>query len=79
MFAASIGLTKTSVAAIVKDDGTEIFFLHCNQQLIIVIRVEVTLDMGGYDIETELFQPLQTMLEQCKGAKSMSKYVTFDV
>jgi hypothetical protein len=47
--------------------------------LIIIVHVEVTLDMGGYDIEAELFQPLQMMLDQCKGAKSMSKYVTCDV
>lgn len=57
MFAASVGLTKTSVAAIVKDD-------------------DVALDMGGYDIEAELFQPLQMMLDQCKSARSMSKKLT---
>jgi dynactin 1 len=43
------------------------------RKLIIVVLVEVTLDMGGYDIEAELFQPLQTMLDQCRGAKSISK------
>lgn len=32
--------------------------------------------MGGYDIEKELFQPLQTLLDQCKGAKTLSKCVT---
>jgi dynactin 1 len=30
MFAASIGLTKTSVVAIVKDDGMESVLLHCD-------------------------------------------------
>jgi len=76
MFAASIGLTKTSIAGIVKDDGMN-FFLFCDKRkLTSVVRVELTLDMGGYDIEAELFHPLQTLLDQCKGAKSMSKYVT---
>ena len=32
MFAASIGLTKTSVASIVKDDGMESVLLHWDQQ-----------------------------------------------
>ena len=75
MFAASIGLTKTSVAAIVKDDGIEIFLLHSDLCIDRHRYVEVTLDLGGYDIEAELFEPLQTLLNQCKGAKSMSKYV----
>ena len=72
MFAASIGLTKTSVDAIVKDDGT-MFFAYILDKLKDAVRLEVTLDMGGYDIEVELFQPLQTLLNQCKGAKSLSK------
>ncbi|RDB28736.1 Dynactin, isoform [Hypsizygus marmoreus] len=54
MFAASIGLAKTSVTGILQDE-------------------EVTFDMGGYDIEKELFEPLQSLLDLCKGAKSLSK------
>ncbi|KAG1848525.1 dynein associated protein-domain-containing protein [Suillus subalutaceus] len=49
-FAASIGLTKTSVAVILNDE-------------------DVVLDMGGYDPEEELIEPLQKLLEQCKSAK----------
>jgi dynactin 1 len=33
------------------------------------------LDLGGYDIDTELFQPLQRLLDQYKGAKALSKCV----
>lgn len=33
------------------------------------------LDLGGYDIDTELFQPLQRLLDQYKGAKALSKWV----
>ncbi|OAX37534.1 hypothetical protein K503DRAFT_850414 [Rhizopogon vinicolor AM-OR11-026] len=54
VFAASIGLTKTSVAAILNDE-------------------DVILDMGGYDPEEELIEPLQKLLEQCKSAKVLSK------
>ncbi|KAI6031243.1 dynein associated protein-domain-containing protein [Pisolithus microcarpus] len=51
-FAASIGLTMTSLAT------------------------DVVLDMGGYDPETELFEPLQKLLDQCKSAKVLSKKLT---
>ncbi|GLB43572.1 putative dynein associated protein [Lyophyllum shimeji] len=37
---------------------------------------EVTLDMGGYDINKELFEPLQTLLDQSKSAKLVSKKLT---
>ncbi|KAG6380679.1 dynein associated protein-domain-containing protein [Boletus reticuloceps] len=57
IFAASIGLTKTSVAAILRDE-------------------DVVLDMGGYDPELELFEPLQKLLDQCKSAKVLSKKLT---
>lgn len=57
VFAAAIGLTKTSVAAILRDE-------------------DVVLDMGGYDPESELFEPLQRLLDQCKSAKVLSKSVS---
>ncbi|KAL4067219.1 dynein associated protein-domain-containing protein [Scleroderma yunnanense] len=56
-FAASIGLTKTSVATILHDE-------------------DVMLDMGGYDPESELIDPLQRLLDQCKSAKVLSKKLT---
>lgn len=57
MVAASMGLAKTSVAAIMKD-------------------TDVALDLGGLDIENEFFGPLQKLLDQCKGAKSLSRKLT---
>ncbi|THU86256.1 dynactin [Dendrothele bispora CBS 962.96] len=57
VFAASIGLAKTSVEGILKED-------------------DVVLDMGGFDIKTELFEPLQKLLERSKSAKSLSKKLT---
>lgn len=35
--------------------------------------IDVTSDMGGLDPETELFEPLQKLLDQCKGAKTLSR------
>ncbi|KAJ7439861.1 dynactin [Mycena latifolia] len=57
IFAASIGMTKTSIATLVQDD-------------------ETVLDLGGFDIDTELFEPLQRLLDQYKGAKALSKKLT---
>ncbi|KAJ7877450.1 dynactin [Mycena leptocephala] len=57
IFAASIGMTKTSIKTLVQDD-------------------ETVLDLGGYDIDTELFEPLQRLLDQYKGAKALSKKLT---
>ncbi|EGN93727.1 hypothetical protein SERLA73DRAFT_172019 [Serpula lacrymans var. lacrymans S7.3] len=57
IFGASIGLTKTSVEAIVKDQ-------------------DVVLDMGGYDPEVELFEPLYKLLDQCKTARVLSRKLT---
>ncbi|KAK2464772.1 hypothetical protein APHAL10511_003190 [Amanita phalloides] len=57
MFAASIGLTKTSVTGIVEDE-------------------DVVTELGGYDIEEELFAPIQKLLDQCHSAKALSKKLT---
>lgn len=38
--------------------------------------VDVVLDLGGYDVETELLEPLQKLLDQCKSAKVLSKWVS---
>ncbi|KAJ7508441.1 dynactin [Mycena galericulata] len=57
IFAASIGMSKTSIATLVQDD-------------------ETVLDLGGFDIDTELFEPLQRLLDQYKGAKALSKKLT---
>lgn len=35
--------------------------------------IDVVLDIGGYDPEEELIEPLQKLLEQCKSAKVLSK------
>jgi hypothetical protein len=30
--------------------------------------------MGGYNIEQELFEPLNALLNRCKGAKTLSRF-----
>ncbi|KAL4247405.1 dynactin subunit family protein [Abortiporus biennis] len=54
MFAASVGLIRTSVDSIMKDNDVE-------------------KDLGGHDAEAEFFEPLQTLLDQCRSAKVLSK------
>lgn len=41
-----------------------------------MLLLDVTFDMGGYDPNTDLFEPLQKLLDQCKSAKVLSKYAT---
>ncbi|KAF9260836.1 dynactin [Marasmius fiardii PR-910] len=53
-FTASIGLAKTSVGAILKEE-------------------DVVLDMGGFDITSELLEPLQTLLDKSKSVKASSR------
>ncbi|KAL6307818.1 dynein associated protein-domain-containing protein [Sparassis latifolia] len=57
MFAASIGLIKTSVAALMKDEDAQ-------------------LDMGGLNSDSDFFEPLQRLLDQCRGAKLLSRKLT---
>jgi len=40
---------------------------------------DVVLEMGGYDIEQELFEPLNGLLNRCKSAKTLSRSVPFHV
>ncbi|KAF9447534.1 hypothetical protein P691DRAFT_706592 [Macrolepiota fuliginosa MF-IS2] len=37
---------------------------------------DVVLDLGGYDVGSELLEPLQKLLDQCKSAKVLSKKLT---
>ncbi|KAJ3570761.1 hypothetical protein NP233_g4188 [Leucocoprinus birnbaumii] len=37
---------------------------------------DVVLDLGGYDVETELLEPLQKLLDLCRSAKVLSKKLT---
>lgn len=35
--------------------------------------VDSVLELGGYDVQQALFEPLQQLLDQCKSAKNLSK------
>jgi dynactin 1 len=73
MFAASIGLTKTSVAAIIKEEGDLFLFFYLLLTTWLTLCIDVVLDMGGYDVNKELFDPLDKLLSRCKSAKTVSK------
>jgi dynactin 1 len=77
MFAASISLARTSVAGLVKEDGMlffpiPIFGLHSSCHFPTSL-VDVVLEMGGYDIDQEFFEPLNGVLNRCKSAKNLSR------
>lgn len=74
MCAASLGLTKTSINGIIEDEGVS-FIRRSDDEENTDEWIDSVLDMGGYDIKEELFQPLQTLLEQCKTAKNVSRFV----
>jgi len=75
VFAASIGLTKTSVAAILDDEGALHYQPICHGFGHAVLFIDVVLRMDGYDPEEDLIEPLQKLLEQCKSAKVLSKLI----
>jgi dynactin 1 len=74
MFAASISLAKTSVAGLIKEEGT---YPSGGQCISDVALLDIVLDMGGYNIEQELFEPLNTLLNRCKSAKTLSRFQIF--
>lgn len=45
-------------------------FLNCISHSFIL---DIVLDMGGYDIEQEFFEPLNGLLNRCKSAKTLSR------
>ncbi|KAF9022611.1 dynactin [Hymenopellis radicata] len=57
MFAAAVGLTKTSIQSVLNED-------------------DIVLDMAGMNIETELFDPLQKLLNKGRSAKNISRKLT---
>ncbi|KAK7035364.1 hypothetical protein VNI00_011895 [Paramarasmius palmivorus] len=58
IFAASVGLVRSLVEGLVKDKEED---------------PDVVLDMGGFDINTELFEPLGMLLGKGKSAKAVSR------
>ena len=72
MFAASVGLIKTSVMAVLRDDGMficSVFSIRVSRSL-----TDVEVDMGSVDPEADFFGPLQKLLDQCRSAKVLSKF-----
>lgn len=72
MCAASLGLTKTSIAAITEDEGMHLnlFSSHASQTL---VPTDSVVELAGYDIKEAFFEPVQNVLDQCKSAKALSR------
>ena len=71
MFAASVGLIKTTVAAILKDNGMQPYLGLCAYTD--SCAADVAIDMGGADAEVEFFEPLQKALDLSRSAKVLAK------
>ena len=77
MFAASLGLVKTSIEAAMKEDGELKLVTRAalGLRLIIIVSVQdVVLDMGDFDPAETLYAPLKRVLDQCRSGKNPSKY-----
>lgn len=75
IFAASINLSKTSVAAIIKEEGVSSFNANLLEFKFNLYFSDVVIDMGGYNIDEVLFDPLGVFLTKCKSAKTLSRWV----
>lgn len=74
MFSAAIGLTKTAIQTIQKDDGR----WPCRLTFIIARLtsfIDVVVEWG--ESVAEIIEPLQRLLDQCRGVKQLSKYVLY--
>lgn len=72
MFAASVGLIKTSVATVLKDKG--MLYLQCASFRQAHILLDVEVNLGSVDPDQDFFEPLQKLLDQSRSAKVLSKY-----
>jgi dynactin 1 len=70
MFTAAVGLAKTSIQAIMKEDG-EHALPEARFQLL--TRLDIVLDNGGADFEADLFAPIQAVLQKVKSAQAQSR------
>ncbi len=79
MFSASVSLAKTCIATIMEDEG-KVNLVVISIELVCLnaflpFPADVDVDLGGYDAEEEMLEPLQKLLDQCKSAKVFSKSV----
>jgi dynactin 1 len=72
IFAASLGLIKTSIEAVMKEDG-ECLHHYCCPFRMLTLVIDIVLDMGDFDPAVSLFDPLQKVLDQCRNGKNYSK------
>ena len=70
MFAASVGLIKTSVEAVLKDKGE---LLRMSGYALPNIVIDVEVELGSIEPDQDFFGPLQKLLDQSRSAKVLSK------
>jgi dynactin 1 len=72
MFAASLGLVKTSIEDVMNEDGIVDINCYCR---LLKLLLDIVLEMGDFDPAESLFDPLQRVLDQCRSGKNPSKWV----
>ena len=73
MYAASIGLTKTAVETVLKDEGVW-HLIHSFLVLLILTQTDVVLEPGDANAQEAFFEPIQKSLDQFKSAKAISRH-----
>lgn len=76
MFAASVGLIKTSVATVLKDNGGHTALHGSQLHTDAHVHTDVEVNLGNVDPDADFFEPLQKLLDQCRSAKVLSKSVS---
>lgn len=73
MFAASIGLIKTAVSAIMEDQGE--YVRSAVVPLIYMDLPDIETDAGGLEPQADFFEPLQRLLDQGRSVRVLTKFV----
>ena len=74
MFAASLGLVKTSIEAVMKEDGKFGIVMVTSSRF--DATQDVVLDVGDFDPVETLYAPLKRVLDQCRSGKNPSRCVS---
>ena len=72
VYASSMGLTKTAVETILKDEGNFFQTYSCFVDWIAIL--DVAQDLDGMEPETSFLEPIQKSLDQCKNAKIVARW-----
>lgn len=78
MFSALIGLVRTTLREIIKDDGVYFGMLRLMCTHPPSIALDISIEPGDSDPDVYFMSPIQRLLDQCKGTRIHMKCVLED-